>query len=449
MDKNVIPGHRPSPSLANLLAGYAGAFLMVALATLAGLIVSSRWGSSAVELFYLLPVLAAAIYAGLWPGLIAALASTLAYNYYFTAPLRTFFIHSPADVVTVCILLLVAVVTSQLAASVRRQAQLAAAHAGRNATIAGFARTLLLANDEQKVSEETVRQLSKLFGCQAALLTGPVAPHLMASAPDAAVFNPSDLAAAATSFETGQVTGRAQLLVNQSDWQFHPVSAKGEVLAVVGIARDDGTTAVTRDQLPLLGSLLDQAALALERARLDRAARETSALRERDGLRSALLTSIGDDVKPRLNAIHANLRKLRRDGTTERSVVADLVAEVTKVDRYIESLVDLAPGGDQMPLRFGDIVIDLHKRLVFRSGEEAHLTPKEFAVLAELAKHGGRVLTHGHLLKVVWGPAQRDHIDYLRVAVRALRQKLEREPATPQLILNEPGVGYRLVVSAS
>jgi DNA-binding response OmpR family regulator len=54
------------------------------------------------------------------------------------------------------------------------------------------------------------------------------------------------------------------------------------------------------------------------------------------------------------------------------------------------------------------------------------------------------VLTHGYLLRSVWGPAQQDHIDYLRVAVRALRQKLERDPARPELILNEPAVGYRL-----
>jgi len=55
------------------------------------------------------------------------------------------------------------------------------------------------------------------------------------------------------------------------------------------------------------------------------------------------------------------------------------------------------------------------------------------------------VLTHAHLLRTVWGPAQQEQIDYLRVAIRALRQKLEASPSEPRLILNEPGVGYRLV----
>ena len=73
-----------------------------------------------------------------------------------------------------------------------------------------------------------------------------------------------------------------------------------------------------------------------------------------------------------------------------------------------------------------------------------HLAPKEYAVLAELAKHPGRVLTHAHLLRAAWGPAQEGQIDYLRVAIRALRQKLERHPSRPELIVNEPAVGYRL-----
>ena len=73
-----------------------------------------------------------------------------------------------------------------------------------------------------------------------------------------------------------------------------------------------------------------------------------------------------------------------------------------------------------------------------------HLTPKEYAVLAELARQQGRVLSHAHLLRAVWGPAQEGQIEYLRVAIRSLRQKLERDPSRPELIINEPAVGYRL-----
>ena len=204
-------------------------------------------------------------------------------------------------------------------------------------------------------------------------------------------------------------------------------------------------TPVAADQSALLGNLLDQVALALERARLEHDAREFAALRERDSLRSALLASIGEDVKPRLTAVMAAARALKRDGAADKALVSTVASESEKLGRYIDNLVDLSPGSEQEPILVGPLAIDLHQRLVRKGGADVHLTPKEYAVLAELAKQAGRVLTHGQLLRAVWGPAHEDQIDYLRVAVRALRQKLERDPAAPELILNEPAVGYRLV----
>ena len=100
---------------------------------------------------------------------------------------------------------------------------------------------------------------------------------------------------------------------------------------------------------------------------------------------------------------------------------------------------------DNELIQVGDICIDLLKRSVRRGLDEVHLTPKEYAVLGELAKHPGRVLTHAQLLRAAWGPAQERQTEYLRVVMRALRQKLERVPSTPELLINEPGVGYRLM----
>ena len=93
----------------------------------------------------------------------------------------------------------------------------------------------------------------------------------------------------------------------------------------------------------------------------------------------------------------------------------------------------------------GEIEIDLDRRRVRRASREVHLSPKEYDVLAELAKRCDRVVGHRQLLRTVWGPAHEDHIDYLRIVVRNLRQKLEIDPAHPQLLINEMGVGYRLI----
>lgn len=91
---------------------------------------------------------------------------------------------------------------------------------------------------------------------------------------------------------------------------------------------------------------------------------------------------------------------------------------------------------------FDGLVIDLAKRLVSRGGDTVHLTPKEYDLLAHMARHAGLVLTHRQLLNAVWGPAHVEDVQYLRVFVGQLRSKIERD-ASPRLIRTEPGVGYR------
>lgn len=100
----------------------------------------------------------------------------------------------------------------------------------------------------------------------------------------------------------------------------------------------------------------------------------------------------------------------------------------------------------QAVIAAGDVTIDLERRRVMRAGQEVHLTPKEYAVLAELGRRADRVISHAQLMRTVWGAAHESHVDYLRIVVRGLRQKLEADPASPVLIRNEPGVGYRLTV---
>lgn len=431
-------------SAAAQLRGYAEALLMVAASTLVGLAMAPRWGNSSVDLLYLPAVLVAAVTAGLGPALVAALASALAYNFFFTAPHLTLRIDNPNDIVTVIVLFAVAVVTSQLAASVREQARLAEAHAARNATIAGLARHLLSCTSEEAIAEASTRELAQLFDCNAVLLTGSPEPRPVASAPSGLRLTPGDVAVAALTIETGERAGRGVDRAVPTEWQFHPVRSGMPVIAAMGLARDDGATPVVPAQLGLLDNLLDQVALALDRGRLEGAAREFARIRERDRVRSALLSTIGEDLASPVKAMSAAVRALRRSGTAEKEAVSEIGSETAKLERYLSNLVDLDPGSDRRPIELDGVSIDLFRRAVFRDGEEVHLTPKEFAVLGELAKHPGRVLTHAHLLRTAWGPAQEGQIDYLRVAVRALRQKLERNPSRPALIINEPAVGYRL-----
>jgi two-component system sensor histidine kinase KdpD len=424
---------------------YAVALALVAVSTLIGLWIAPRWGTSPVDMIYLPAVLAVAALWGIGPGLFAGVAAALAYNFFFTEPVHTFRMDRVADIVTVLVLLIVALVTSRLASGIRTQARLAAAHADRNATIAGFAGRLLSCSSEEDIARSACLELRRLFRCNMMVVAGLPSPQIVAAVPAGNRLTPSDIAAAALCIESGLPTGRGTSRIQPAEWLFHAVRASQAVIAAVGLARDDGAAPVAQEQEALLANLLDQVALALERARLETRSREFETLRERDRLRSALLSSIGEDLRPPIGAISEGIRELRRAGLGAKELLATLGSETARLERYLSNLLELDPASEQQPIRAGKLCIDLFQREVLKDGKQVHLTPKEYLVLAELAKHPGRVLSHEHLLRVAWGPAQEGQTEYLRVAIRSIRQKIEDEPSRPRLVLNEPGVGYRLV----
>ena len=100
--------------------------------------------------------------------------------------------------------------------------------------------------------------------------------------------------------------------------------------------------------------------------------------------------------------------------------------------------------GQEAPIfQAGELRIDFSRRQVLLAGEEVHLTPIEYRLLTTLIRYSDRVVTHNQLLREVWGPKQANQVQYLRVYMAQLRQKLESDPARPRFFLNEPGIGYR------
>jgi len=120
--------------------------------------------------------------------------------------------------------------------------------------------------------------------------------------------------------------------------------------------------------------------------------------------------------------------------------VGELLARLRVAMRHRLRQVGAAP-----VIRAGDVEIDLVMRQVTRAGEAVKLSPREYDLLAKLAEGRGKVLTHRQLLTAVWGPANVEDVQYLRVFIGHLRQKLEADPASPKLISTEAGVGYRFM----
>jgi two-component system KDP operon response regulator KdpE len=118
--------------------------------------------------------------------------------------------------------------------------------------------------------------------------------------------------------------------------------------------------------------------------------------------------------------------------------VGELLARIRAALRH-----KLQDGGAEPVVTVGDLTVDLIKRLVTRAGSPIRLSPREYDLLAQLVSGAGKVVTHRQLLTAVWGPAHEQDVQYLRVFVGQLRQKIEPDPAQPALILTEPGVGYR------
>jgi two-component system KDP operon response regulator KdpE len=169
-------------------------------------------------------------------------------------------------------------------------------------------------------------------------------------------------------------------------------------------------------------------------------------LPDRDGME--LIPIIGKQSQATILIISA------RDATEEKVAALDLGAAdyVTKPFDTEELLARvraalrhrLTADGGQTLVTIGGVTIDLLDRRVTRDGVEIHLTPKEFVAMAELARFPGRVITHQVLLRAIWPNDYERHVEYLRVLIRNMRQKLEIDPARPALIVNELGVGYRL-----
>ena len=149
-----------------------------------------------------------------------------------------------------------------------------------------------------------------------------------------------------------------------------------------------------------------------------------------------LVLSVRDAEEDKIALLNAGAD----DYMTKPFSMGELIARVQVAQRHAQTVSGLPV------FESGRLMVDLQHRQVTVDGHAVKLSVTEYALLRELVHHAGKVLTHRQLLRAVWGPEYETETQYLRVYVTMLRRKLEADPSNPQLILTEPGVGYRLAV---
>ncbi len=148
-----------------------------------------------------------------------------------------------------------------------------------------------------------------------------------------------------------------------------------------------------------------------------------------------IILSVRDSDHEKVAALDAGAD----DYLTKPFSLEELMARIRTAQRHAQ------PQQQEAIFTSGRLQVDLTRRLVTVNGDPVKLTPTEYALLRLLIQHAGKVLTHQQILRAVWGPEYVQEIHYLRVYFAQLRQKIEENPALPEMIITEPGVGYRLV----
>jgi len=349
------------PSLRQVVAREPGAwrkylpgFGYVAVATVAAWYLDRTFRASDLGMIFLAAVFTAAVRQGLRPALLAAGLAFLVYNYLFLEPRYSFVIGSPTDLLTLLVFLAVALVTGALAGRLQDQQRATSRRAAAITALLAASRRLSASAKKLDAAIALAEQLSAATGGKAMILlpdAGEIAP--VAAAPAMETLGTQDMAAARWAWEHGEAAGAGTGTLPAVGWTFWPlqgVSARAGVAAIEAQGTADGES----ERYVL--SLLDQGAIALERAELAAEASEADALRRSERLRTALLNSISHDLRtPLAGVLGAATTLLEYGPELDQPVQTDLLEsirdEAERLNRYVGNLLDMTKleGGGVAP----------------------------------------------------------------------------------------------------
>ena len=337
------PPVRPARVRRSQWMGHLVAVGLVAVAGGAAEFVDQFAHGANLAMVFLLSVLASGIFFGLWPAVTAAALAALVYNFFFLEPRLSIYIGHASDVFTFAVFFVVAMTTGWLTGRVRDQAQAASQRASAVAALLAASRRMSGAATKDEAARALAEQLSAATGGGVVVFLpqqGEIAPAV--ASPDMPAFATQDMAAARWAWEHGEAAGAGTGTLPNVEWTFHPIQslkARSGVVAIEPSGRGG-------DEVRFVLALVDQGAVALDRAELAAEAADAEALRRTDRLRSALLNSISHDLRTPLATVLGSATTLIDYGKTlEPAVQKDLLGaikeEAERLNRYVGDLLDM------------------------------------------------------------------------------------------------------------
>jgi two-component system sensor histidine kinase KdpD len=339
-EENLLQRHSP-------VLSYAMSLLFVSAATGLGYLIGKSLHPTNLIMVYLLAVVLSAIYLGRGPSILASIASVLAFDFFFVPPQYTFRVTDAEYLLTFAGFLLVGIVVSYLTVQTREQANAAQGREAQTIALYELGRDLTAIVGVDAIARTVITHISETFNRDAAIFLpekdGKLKVH--ASSPELTIAD-NELAVADWSFERGQIAGRGSDTLPEASMRYQPLQTARGIVGVLGVKPADSSNYLTTDQRRTLDAFANQAAIAIERARLVEQARQTEILEITDKLQSALLNSISHDLRTPLVSITGALSSLAEDSihlneTTRRSLIETARGEADRLNRLVGNLLDM------------------------------------------------------------------------------------------------------------
>jgi two-component system sensor histidine kinase KdpD len=302
--------------------------------------------SENLSLVFLTPVLLSALRYGLWPSVGASILGVLAWDFFFQQPYYSLRISDPRDLLALIFFLIVALIISNLAAMKLRQAEVIGIRAKSIEQLYDFSQTTASAASLADLLSVIAHRIGNVLGCEAVILL-PEADrlNLRVCYPENANLSAADMNAAQWAWTRNQPTGQGTAILPEASHRYLALGTSRGIVGVIGIDSELPSSIVTEEQ-QLLAALLNQAAVAIERAELAETIDQARLQAETERLRSAMLTSVSHDLRTPLTTIiaaHSTLKSLGDacDTAVRDELIDRAQEEAERLDRFIGNLLDM------------------------------------------------------------------------------------------------------------